>query len=74
MKKLMAIFGATLLLAGVATSCSKVCECTLTDEVSGASVPLEEVNLKGTGFKNCNTYADYLNDNSIYGKVECKKK
>lgn len=27
MKKVMAIFGAALLLAGVATSCNKKCEC-----------------------------------------------
>lgn len=41
MKKVMAIFGAALLLAGVATSCNKKCECktyvggtvTLTQEV-----------------------------------------
>lgn len=72
MKKLMAIFGATLMLACVATSCSKVCECTF--DYGGAYTTTSEVNLKGTGY-NCKTYAEYL-DNASLGtyKVECKKK
>ena len=71
----MAIFGATLLLAGVATSCSKICDCTVTGD-GGYSYTINDVNLKGSSFKNCNAYADYLNDqyNYIGGvKVDCKK-
>ena len=46
MKKLMAILGAALLLAGVATSCSKLCQCTTTTTSSlGTSSLQSERNL-----------------------------
>ena len=59
MKKLMAIIGATLLLAGVATSCSKTCECTATYD--GVSYT-ETVDLSSTNYKNCSAYAKAIRD------------
>ena len=73
MKKLMAIFGAAMLLAGVATSCSKVCECTVS--VMGVSTTTE-VNLQNSGYKNCNAYADALQSAAVVSDYEvvCKRK
>lgn len=73
MKKLMAIFGAALLLAGVATSCSKVCECTVSYMGYSATT---EVNLEGSGYKNCNSYAQAVENAAVDDdyKVTCKRK
>ena len=73
MKKVMAIFGAALLLAGVASSCSKVCECTTS--VTGQPSVTVEVNLDDyPAYSKCNQ----MNvENTVMGittKVECKKK
>ena len=68
----MAIFGAALLVAGVATSCSKVCECTTS--VTGVPDVVTEVNLEGSNVKKC---SDMNVENTVAGvtqKVECKKK
>ena len=79
MKKLMAIFGAALLLAGVATSCSKICTCTVTGTVDGESFSetVEDINLNGSSFKNCNSYGKALNSAYAYvsgAKIKCKAK
>lgn len=74
MKKLMAIIGATFMLACVATSCSKVCECTVT--AMGVSTTTE-VNLENSGYKNCNAYADALKSAAggvVDYDVVCKRK
>ena len=74
MKKLMAICAATLMLAGIATSCSKVCECTVSYEGYSATT---EVDLTNSGYKNCNAYAQAL-ENAASGvagyEVTCKRK
>ena len=78
MKKLMAIFGATLLLASVATSCSKVCKCTITGTVGGTSFSQEinDIDLSGTAYKSCSAYGDALTSTYTYVegvKIDCKK-
>lgn len=68
MKKLMAIIGATLMLAGVATSCSKTCECvTTTDGISTTS----EVTIKSG---KCSDMNAEVTNMGITVKTECKKK
>lgn len=72
MKKVMAIFGAALLFAGVATSCSKVCECTTS--VTGLADVVTEVNIEDTGVKKC---SDMNSEVSVAGyttKTVCKRK
>lgn len=72
MKKLMAICAATLMLAGVATSCSKVCECTVSYEGYSET---GEIDLSETNYKNCNSYAQAVEN--LYGglyQVSCKRK
>ena len=73
MKKLMAICAATLMLAAVATSCSKVCECTVSYEGYSATT---EVDLTNSGYKNCNAYAEAVqNASGVAGyEVTCKRK
>ena len=78
MKKLMAICAATLMLAGVATSCSKVCQCTVSGTVEGItySQTISDIDLKGTSYKNCNAYGKDLNAAYSYVDgvtVDCKK-
>ena len=78
MKKLMAICAATLMLAAVATSCSKVCKCTITGTVGGAtfSQEINDIDLSGTAYKSCSAYADALNSTYTYVegvKIDCKK-
>ena len=68
MKKLMAICAATLMLAGIATSCSKTCACTTT--TAGISAE-SEVTIKS------GSCADMNSETTAYGvttKVECKQK
>ena len=78
MKKLMAIIGATFMLACVATSCSKVCQCTITGTVGGTSFSqtINDIDLSGSAYKNCNAYGDALNASYTYVegvKIDCKK-
>lgn len=69
MKKVMAIFGAALLLAGVATSCNKKCECKT--YVAGAVTITNEIELdKG---KKCSDYNAIITEDPKTG-VECKSK
>ena len=68
MKKLMAIVGATLMLAGVATSCSKTCECVTT--VGGISTT-SEVTIKSG---KCTDMNAEVTNTGITTKTECKKK
>ena len=74
----MAIFGAAMLLAGVATSCSKVCKCTITGTVGGTtfSQEINDIDLSGTAYKSCSAYGDALNSTYTYVegvKIDCKK-
>ena len=73
MKKLMAICAATLMLAGVAASCSKVCECTAS---YGGYSYTDDVDLTNSGYKNCAAYANALEQAaSVDGyTVTCKRK
>lgn len=69
MKKVMAIFGAALLLAGVATSCNKKCECKT--YVAGVVTTTTEMELdKG---KKCSDYSAIITEDPKTG-VECKSK
>ncbi len=75
MKKLFAICAATLMLAGIASSCSKVCECTV---AYGGISTTSEVDLSGSGYKSCKAYNDVLqaqyagiSDNVT---IDCKRK
>jgi hypothetical protein len=69
MKKVMAIFGAALLLAGVATSCNKKCECKT--YVAGVVTTTAEMELdKG---KKCSDYTAIITEDPKTG-VECKSK
>jgi len=72
MKKVMAIFGAALLLAGVSTSCSKLCECTTT--VGDTSIQTE-VNLEDhPEYSKCSQMNNEQTVMGITTKVECKRK
>lgn len=72
MKKLMAICAATLMLAGIATSCSKNCECTSTYE--GVSYT-EEINIENTEYKSCAALAqDAQEESEGTVKVTCRSK
>lgn len=69
MKKVMAIFGAALLLAGVATSCNKKCECKT--YVAGVVTTTTEMELdKG---KKCSDYTTIITEDPKTG-YECKSK
>lgn len=73
MKKVMAIFGAALLLAGVATSCNKKCECKtyLAGVVVGDPTEME---LDKDSYKSC---ADMNTVVEVDGKktgLECTSK
>ncbi len=69
MKKVMAIFGAALLLAGVATSCNKKCECKT--YAAGVVVTTSEVELdKG---QKCADLTTIVTEDPKTG-VECKSK
>ena len=68
MKKVMAIFGAALLLAGVATSCNKKCECKT--YVAGVVTGTTEMELdKG---KKCADYTTVVEVNDKKNGVECR--
>ena len=69
MKKLMVIIGATLMLAGVATSCRKTCECVTTTE--GISPRTSEVTIKSG---KCSDMNAEVTNMGITVKTECKKK
>lgn len=71
MKKVLAIFAATMMLAGVASSCSKLCECTQT---IGSSSVQYEVNLEDTDYSRCN---QMNSENTVLGvttTVKCVRK
>ena len=69
MKKVMAIFGAALLLAGVATSCNNKCECKT--YVAGVVTGTTEMELdKG---KKCADYTTIITEDPKTG-YECKSK
>ena len=69
MKKVMAIFGAALLLAGVATSCNKKCECKT--YVAGVVTTTNEIEVESG--KKCADYTGIITEDPKTG-VECKSK
>ena len=69
MKKVMAIFGAALMLAGIATSCSKTCQCTTT--TPGLPTSTTEVTIKSGKCSDMNTETTTM---GITQKVECVQK
>lgn len=78
MKKLMAICAATLMLAAVASSCSKICTCTVEYGIGDStfSSTINDIDLKGTSYKNCKAYGDALQSTyNMYSdvKIDCKK-
>ncbi|MDD6186383.1 MAG: hypothetical protein PUB29_12290 [Bacteroidales bacterium] len=72
MKKVIAIFGAALLFAGVATSCSKVCECTTS--ITGMPDTVTEVNLENTNVKKCSDMNSEVTLAGVTTKTVCKRK
>lgn len=76
MKKLFAVLAATMMLTGVATSCSKLCECTTTTTTSSGTVGSvqTEVNLEDTEYTRC---SQMNSENTVLGvttTVKCKRK
>lgn len=69
MKKVMAIFGAALLLAGVATSCNKKCECKT--YALGVVTKTYEIELESG--KKCADYTALVTEDPKSG-IECKSK
>jgi len=72
MKKVMAIFGAALLLAGVATSCNKKCECKL--YVGGVVTTTSEQELDKDSYKSCSELNTIVDINGTKNGLECKSK
>ena len=77
MKKLKANIVATFMLACVATSCSKMCQCTVSYELLGTtySETIKDIDLSGSTY-NCSTYGDFLDDtyaDYTNVKIDCKK-
>lgn len=69
MKKVMAIFGAALLLAGVATSCNKKCEC----KTYALGVVTKTYDIELESGKKCADYTVLATEDPKTG-VECKSK
>lgn len=69
MKKILAIFAATLMLAGVATSCNKKCECKT--YTLGVVANTSEVEVENG--KKCSDYTAIVTEDPKTG-VECKYK
>ena len=65
----MAIFGAALLVAGVATSCNKKCECKT--YVAGVVATTTEIELDKD--EKCSDYTGIISQDPKTG-VECKSK
>lgn len=73
MKKVMAIFGAALLLAGVATSCNKKCECR--SYAAGVQVgDPYEVELDKDSQKKCSDLNTVTMLGGVKTGIECKTK
>ena len=70
MKKIMAIFAATLLLAGVATSCNKKCEC---KTYAAGVVVGNPVEMEVESGKKCSDYTNLITQDPKTG-YECKSK
>jgi hypothetical protein len=71
MKKVMAIFGAALLLAGVATSCNKKCECK--SYAAGVLVGEPyEVELDKDSYKKCSDMNTITMLGGVKTGIECK--
>jgi hypothetical protein len=69
MKKVLAIFGAALLLAGVATSCDKKCQCKT--YVNGALSETDEPFVVESG-KKCSDYNSNFTILGVTTEVKCK--
>lgn len=69
MKKIMAICAATLLLAGVATSCNKKCEC----KSYALGVVTKTYDIELESGKKCADYTVLVTEDPKSG-VECKSK
>ena len=69
MKKVMAIFGAALLLAGVATSCNKKCEC----KTYALGVVTKTYDIELESGKKCADYSALVTEDPKSG-IECKSK
>jgi len=72
MKKVMAIFGAALLLAGVATSCNKKCECKT--YVMGVASDPTEVELDKDSYNKCSDLNTVITIDGKKNGIECKSK
>ena len=72
MKKVMAIFGAALLLAGVATSCNKKCECKT--YLNGVVMSTTELELDKNSYKKCSEMNTVVELNGTKNGIECTAK
>jgi hypothetical protein len=72
MKKVMAIFGAALLLAGVATSCNKKCECKT--YLAGVVTSTTELELDKDSYKKCSDMNAVIDINGTKNGIECTSK
>lgn len=72
MKKVMAIFGAALLLAGVATSCNKKCECKT--YLNGVVMSTTELELDKDSYKKCSEMNTVIEVNGTKNGLECTGK
>ena len=72
MKKVMAIFGAALLLAGVATSCNKKCECKT--YLAGVVTSTTELELDKDSYKKCSDMNTVIEVNGTKNGIECTGK
>lgn len=70
MKKIMAICAATLMLAGVATSCNKKCECKT--YLAGVVTGTTELELDKDSYKKCSDMNTVVEINGTKNGIECK--
>ena len=72
MKKIMAIFAATLMLAGVATSCNKKCECKT--YLGGVVTGTTEIELDKDSYNKCSDMNTVVELNGTKNGIECTSK
>ena len=72
MKKIMVICAATLMLAGLATSCNKKCECKT--YIMGVASNPTELELDKDSYKKCSDMNTVIDINGTKNGIECTSK
>ena len=72
MKKIMVICAATLMLAGLATSCNKKCECKT--YLAGVVTSTTELELDKDSYKKCSDMNTVIDINGTKNGIECTSK